>query len=255
MSSAAAAGGKGKRVAVKKARVVFESPFTKRLASSMNATVESKLRQQVLAAFAPFERRRGAKALAKATAASATTSASVDAPHWSELTRSVALGVNAVSRALEQRQAVAVVVCGCDAIGGRPDMLVAHLFAAAAARNVPLVDLKSLDGFELARSVRMRTLGAFAVLRDASVAAFVALADAVRLYAPRATALPWVAVYLTDAERDDAKALPLVPVAATASRKRLLAPSQTRRVRVRRGGDAAQPVASAAPPPPPPTAQ
>lgn len=242
--SAAAPPVKAKKAVAKKARVVFESPFTQRLASTMNAAVEAKLRQQVLAAFAPFERRRGAKSLAKQAASLDKNATSPS--NWSDLTRSVALGVNAVARALEQRQAVGVVVCGCETIGGRPEMLVAHLFAAAAARDVPLVDLKSLDGFELAQSVRMRTLGAFAVLRDAPVAAFVALGDAVRLYAPRATALPWVAVYLTDVERADAKSS---PTASAEPRKRLLAPAQTRRVRIRRGGAPVDDAAGAAPPP------
>lgn len=242
-----------KKVKPKKPRIVFESPFTKRLASAMNANVEARLREQVLAAFEPFERRPGVKARAKQPATAADDDKAASAPAWSDLTRSVALGVNAVSRALEQNLAVGVVVCGCHAKQGRPQMLVAHLFAAAAARSVPTVELQSLDGAELAQSIRMRTLGAFAILRDAPVASFVALGEAVVRYAPRATSLPWVAVYLTEIEREsvsafskaepapprqssdaaDATQPPPPPPPPPRNKRSLLEPSQARRVRSR----------------------
>jgi hypothetical protein len=114
----------------------------------------------------------------------------------------VALGINAVTRALESNSARAVVVCGAP---DRPAVLVAHLFAGAAARQVPALDLPALDGLQLASQLRMRTLGAFAILADASEASFVALAEQVARHAPRADSLPWIPLYLGESERLDAQ--------------------------------------------------
>lgn len=131
-------------------------------------------------------------------------------------------------------------------------MLVAHLFAGAAARQVPALDLPALDGLQLASQLRMRTLGAFAILADASEASFVALAEQVARHAPRADSLPWIPLYLGESERLDAQPIGKAvkdAAAATdavapprerrrAAGKRNLAAAQTRRVRSKRAAAA-----------------
>jgi hypothetical protein len=221
--------------------------------SSLDSSVESALIAQIRAAFDPFHRRPGAKTLQKqqekqhekqkinndASSASAGATAA-----WSALTDSVALGINAVTRALESNSARAVIVCGAP---DRPAILVAHLFAGAAARQVPALDLPALDGLQLASQLRMRTLGAFAVLKNASEASFVQLAEQVARLAPRVDSLPWIPLYLGEAERQDAQPIGKVAgdaaveatVVAPTRGKRALAPAQTRRVRSKRNAAAA----------------
>ena len=74
----------------------------------------------------------------------------------------IRFGVNAATKALERDEARVVVVCDGDA---SPAVLTAHLFAAAAARRVPIVDLKNLGGKELAQRLRLRMIAAFVVCR------------------------------------------------------------------------------------------
>jgi hypothetical protein len=220
----------------------------------MTESIEAALIAQIRAAFEPFRRRPGAKTLQKQQSKAderdkSTTPSSTTAPvAWSTLTHSVALGINAVMRALESNAARAVVVCGAP---DRPAVLVAHLFAGAAARQVPALDLPALDGLQLASQLRMRTLGAFAILKDATEASFVALAEQVARAAPRVDSLPWIPLYLGESERQDAQPIGKVTkeVAAAATTvaptresmsvgKRTLAPAQTRRVRSKRNANA-----------------